>query len=304
MKRTPLRFAAFHRTSLAFTLSGGVLLGGILTLYGRQYGWFEQSLRIRMVVASSQGLRIGTPVQLSGLRIGVLDRLTLLPDGKVELELRVPERYRPWLSPRSAASIGRDGLLGDSVVELRAAPMPSGSVPRSFSVASQPTPGLDMLLSGLEATRTDLHKLLVSSTRVTDRDIPASLSQLQKLLVSSTRVTDREIPASLSQLQTTLASGTAVSATINRELPPTAAQLRATLSTGSRTAQAAEGTADQVQQTVREIRPDLRQALLEFTGAMRRTSALLEQFNGILQPAGPSAEPAAAASPEPPRRRP
>lgn len=271
--RTPSGFAAFQRPSLAFTLSGVVLLGGILALYGRQYGWFERSLRIQLVVPSSQGLHIGTPVQLSGLRIGVLDRLTLLPDGRVQLDLRVPDRYRPWLSPRSTATIGRDGLLGDSVVELTAAPMPAASVPRSFSVSTRLTPGLDSLLTGLEATRADL----------------------QKLLVSSTRVTDREIPASLSQLRTTLASGTAVSGTINRELPPTAAQLRATLSTASRTAQSAEKTSEQMQQALREMRPDLRQALAEFSSAIHRTNSLLEHVNRWLLPAdrwdAPSAAP-------------
>ena len=278
--RSPIRFIAFHRVSLLFSLSGVILLGGILTLYGRQYGWFERSLRIRLVVPSSQGLRVGTPVQLSGLRIGVLDRLSLLPDGRVQLELRVPDRYRAWVSPRSTATIGQDGLLGDSVVALSAAPMPPASVPRRFSLKTRLTPGIDSLLVGLEATRVDL----------------------QKLLVSSTKVTEREIPASLAQLRGSLASGTAVATTVNRELPPTAAQLRQTLSTASRTAESAQGTADQVQQAVREIRPDLRQALVEFTGAMRRTNGLLEQFSGVLQPADrpvspSSAGPAPAATP-------
>ena len=269
MTRTPARFLAFHRASLTFALSGALLLAGVLALYGRQYGWFERSLLIRLVMANSQGLRIGTPVQLSGLRIGVLDRLDLLPDGRVALDLRVPDRYRAWLSPRSTATIGRDGLLGDGVVELTAAPMPPATVPSRFMVSSRVTPGVDTLLAGLEATRADV----------------------QKLLASSTRVTDREVPAALAQFRSSLASGTAVSATINRELPPTAAQLRATLATADRTAQAAESTADQAQQTMREVRPDLRQALSDFAAAMRRTNALMEQVHGFLQPASAPVEP-------------
>lgn len=263
MTRTPGRFLAFHRASLSFALSGALLLVGVLALYGRQYGWFERSLRIRLVVPNSQGLRIGTPVQLSGLRIGVLDRLSLLADGRVQLELRVPDRYRAWLSPRSTATIGRDGPLGDPLVELSAAPMPAATVPSTFQVVARTTPGMDTLVAGLEATRADL----------------------QKLLASSTRVTDREVPAALAQFRSSLASGTAVSATINRELPPTAAQLRATLATADRTAQATEATADQAQQMLKEVRPELNQALIDFAAAMRRTNGLLEQITGFLQPA-------------------
>ncbi|MFM7312286.1 MAG: MlaD family protein, partial [Cyanobium sp.] len=272
------------RSSLAFTISGLFLLGGLLFLYGRQYGWFERSLAIRLVVPSSQGLRIGTPVQLSGLRIGVLDRIRLLPDGTVELKLRVPERYRPWLSPRSTALIGRDGLLGDGLIELTAAPMPGTPLPSSFELTARTTPGVDSLLTGLEATRGDL----------------------QRLLVSSTRVTDREVPSTLAQLRSSLASGTSVSSTINRELPPTAAQLRETLAAVQGTAAAAEGTAESVGRTVQDVNPELRQALSEFAKAMRRTNGLLERFSVLFEPAPPRVDPPApqpsVASPTAPPR--
>ena len=278
-------FASYRRSSLAFTLSGVLLLGGLLLLYGRQYGWFERSLTIRLVVPSSQGLRIGTPVQLSGLRIGVLDRLRLLPDGRVELTLRIPERYRPWISPRSTAVIGRDGLLGDGLIELTASPMPGTPVPASFEVATRTSPGVDSLLTGLESTRADL----------------------QRLLVSGTRLADREVPTTLAQLRTSLASGASVASTVNRELPPTAAQLRSTLAAASGTAVAAEGTATSVERTVQDVGPELRQALSEFARAMRRTNALLERFGVLFEPAPLKVEPSApqaSAAPPPPQTPP
>lgn len=272
MNHASVRFAAFLRPSLAFTVSGVFLLGGLLFLYGRHYGWFERSLAIHLVVPSSQGLRIGTPVQLSGLRIGVLDRIRLLPDGTVELKLRVLERYRPWLSPRSMALIGRDGLLGDGLIELTAAPMPGTPLPTSFMVTAKTTsPDVASLLTGLEATRGDL----------------------QRLLVSSTRVTDREVPITLAQLRSSLASGTSVSSTINREIPPTAAQLRETLVAVKGTAVAAEGTTESVGRTMQDVNPELRQALSEFAKAMSRTNGLLERFSVLFEPAPHRVDPPA-----------
>lgn len=266
---SPSSSGTFHtRASLIFSLSGLLLLAGLLLVYVRQNGWLEKSLTIRMVVPNSQGLRPGTPVRLSGLRIGVLDRIKLLPDGRVALQLRVPERYRPWLSPNSVAAIGRDGLLGDGLIELTPAPTPGRQVPSSFAVATQISPGLDSLVSGLEATRGDLQRLLVSGTRLADRDVPTTLAQLRSTLVT----------------------GSLVGNSINRELPPTAAQLRQTLATTRETVAAAGGTAASLDRSVREVSPDLRQALLEFGLVMRRTNDLLDKFTYLLQPVVRSVE--------------
>ena len=272
------RSPSFKRASLIFALSGVLLLAGLLMVYVRQNGWWEKSLTIRMVVPSSEGLRPGTPVRLSGLRIGVLDRLKLLPDGRVELQLRIPERYRAWLSPSSIASIGRDGLLGDGLIELTAAPTPGRAVPSSFAVATEFSPGLESLLTGLESTRGDL----------------------QRLLVSSTRVTNQELPSTLAQLRSTLATGTAVARSLDRELPPTAAQLRQTLATTRGTVAAAGGTAASLDRSVREVSPELRQALQEFAQVMQRTNALLDKFTYLLQPVLRSVEPPPSPSPPPP----
>ena len=258
----PGRFISFSRQSFLFATAGILLFCGVLALYARQYGWFEPTMKIILVVPNSRGLAIGTPVELSGMRVGVLDRMSLLPDGRVRLQLRVPKRFQAWISPRSTARIGNDGLLGDALIDISAAPMPPEAVPATFTVASSVAPGVDDLLVGLEQSRKDL----------------------KKLLLSTTRITEWEVPQTLRQVRTSLQSGTAVSATINRELPPTAAQLRATLSTATRTASAAESTATEVEQAVREVRPDLKESMRDFASVMRRTNGLLEQFSGFLQP--------------------
>ena len=255
----PASLPAFRRQSLLFSMSGLLLMSSVLVLYGHQYGWFERSLTIYMVVSNSQGLRIGTPVRLSGLPVGMLEGMKLDADGRVRLELRVPHRYRHWITPRSIARLTRDGLLGDWLVELSPAPMSANQLPTRFVVETQSSPNIEELLAGVEATRVDLQKLLVSSRRVADRDLPSTLAQLN----------------------TTLAGGRSLSAQINRELVPTANQLRTMLSTADETAKSATRTANRATQIMQELRPDLVMALKELSSAMRRTNRLLDQF-GVL----------------------
>lgn len=255
----PAWLPAFRRQSLLFSMSGLLLMCSVLVLYGHQYGWFERSLTIYMVVTNSQGLRIGTPVRLSGLRVGVLESMKLDADGRVRLELRVSQHYRYWITPRSVARLTRDGLLGDWLVELSPAPMSVSQLPTRFLVATQSSPNIEELLENVEATRVDLQKLLVSSRRVADLDLPSTLAQLK----------------------TTLAAGRSLSAQINRELVPTADQLRSMLISADETAKSATKTSNTANQTMQELRPDLVIALKELSSAMRRTNRLLDQF-GVL----------------------
>ena len=259
------QLTAYRRSSLLFGLSGGLLLLAVLALFVNQQGWFQPHFRVQIVTPSSMGLALGTPVRLSGLRVGVLDRITLLPDGRVTLSLRIPDRYRAWVSPRSVATISPDSLLSKSAVELTAAPMDPARVPQHFAVAYTRAGGLQELISGAEATRRDLNGLLRSTQRIADRELPAALRGVQGLTRSST----------------------ALAVTIDREIPPTTAELRQTLRTASR-------TSDAVERTLSDVRPDLKASLQEMAQLMARSNALLKRLQGFLEPAPvPSAGPLA-----------
>lgn len=259
------QLTAYRRSSLLFGLSGGLLLLAVVALLVSQQGWFERQFAVRLVVPNSLGLAVGTPVRLSGLRVGVLERITLMPDGRVTLALRIPDRYRAWISPRSTARITPDSLLSQSAIDLVAAPMDPAKVPQQFEVAFSRASGLEQLISGAEATRRELNGLLRSTQRIADKELPAALRGVQGVTASST----------------------ALASTINREIPSTTAELRATLRTFDQTGRAASRTSDQVERTLVELRPDLKASLQEFAQLMARSNALLRGLQGFLEPASP-----------------
>lgn len=263
------QLTAYRRSSVLFGLSGGLLLLAVLALLVAQQGLFERQFHVRVVAPTSMGLSVGTPVRLSGLRVGVLERITLLADGRVTLSLRIPDRYRAWISPRSTARISTDSLLSQSAVDLTAAPMDLAVVPHTFQVAYTRASGLEELISGAEATRRELNGLLRSTQRIADKELPAALRGVQGVMASSN----------------------ALAGTVNRELPPTAAELRTTLRTVDQTGRAASRTSDQVERTLVELRPDLQASLREFAQLMARSNALLQGLQGFLQPASLPAAP-------------
>jgi phospholipid/cholesterol/gamma-HCH transport system substrate-binding protein len=265
------QLTAYRRSSLLFGLSGGLLLLSVLALFVAQFGLFQRQFRVQLVAPSSMGLNLGTPVRLSGMRVGVLDRIQLLPDGRVELSLRIPDRYRAWISPRSKARISADSLLSQSSVDLTAAPIDPAKVPDSFAVPFERAGGLEDLISGAEATRKELNGLLRSTQRIADKELPAALRGVQGVMASST----------------------ALAGTIEREITPTTAELRTALRTFDQTGRAAARTSDEVERTLVELRPDLKTALKEMALLMARSNALLKGLQGLFEPATQPAPPAA-----------
>jgi ABC-type transporter Mla subunit MlaD len=53
----------------------------------------EQSLEFKTNVKQSFGITLGAPVKLAGVDIGKVSKITLLPNGKVEISISLPNKY-------------------------------------------------------------------------------------------------------------------------------------------------------------------------------------------------------------------
>jgi len=281
---TQFRFKAFRGHSLLFGIGGLVVIMALLVLYAKRLGWFEPKLVLHVVTESSEGLLPGTPVRLSGIRVGSLTGTHLLPDGRVRLELTVLERYRPWITPRSRARLTRASLLGSGVVALTPAPMDPARVPRQFVISAVVNPDLDGLLVGVDATRI----------------------QLQNLIRATTAIADQQVPSSLRQLQKTLAAGESATRTINQELPSTMAQARETMAVYAQTGKQADAVANETRLMMKALQPSLLHGVRDFGAAMSKSNSLLNRLGVWLEPAaqGAASDPAASLStPRPPLSR-
>lgn len=269
-------FRAFRGRGVLFSL-GALSLGlSLIALYSQRLGWFEKSLMVSLITPSSQGLVPGTPVRMSGLRVGALQSIDLLADGRVKIILRIREKYRPWITPKSEATLSPSGLLGTGSIDLTPAPMKWQSLPASFVVSAQAAPTVESFLGGAEATRGDLQQLLRSTNKIANQQLPPALVQLSK----------------------SLEAAQATAETVNSQLPGMSAALMSTLQVYAKTGESADQISREALTTLQALRPDLLQSLREFSVLMRRSNALMEQFSVLLTPIAsdesPNPKPSAA----------
>ena len=83
-----------------------------------QNRWLEQRVPYHTYVVRGDAVRSGSPVLLSGIEIGEIGDLEILPDNRIDVELLVREQYAPRVRRGTIAEIRRVVGLGEKRVIL------------------------------------------------------------------------------------------------------------------------------------------------------------------------------------------
>jgi phospholipid/cholesterol/gamma-HCH transport system substrate-binding protein len=98
-----------------------VLIGLIFLMSGASGGLFAKKLILRAYFPNASGLKNGAPVTLSGVTIGNVVRMNIVPGHNpdpVEVIMRVGLSSAGGIHTDSTATIAQAGVLGDSFIDL------------------------------------------------------------------------------------------------------------------------------------------------------------------------------------------
>lgn len=107
-----------------FIKVGAFLAGLILVLMimiasiGKESSLFEPKTDIKARVANVSNLKPGSYVELKGIRIGTVTKVSIVSEEQVEITMTVIEDLLKWVKQDSKVSISTAGLVGDKFVEI------------------------------------------------------------------------------------------------------------------------------------------------------------------------------------------
>lgn len=121
--------------ALLLVLLALIVASGAYLLYAR--GVFEPMQRLVLVAEDSEGVSVGMPVTFSGFVIGRVQRIGLVEDGSVRIDVEVPRKDAHWLRTSSVFTLSR-GLVGNTAIRaysgiLADPPLPDGAVRKVLS---------------------------------------------------------------------------------------------------------------------------------------------------------------------------
>ncbi len=98
-----------------------VVLAVLIVLMSGTGGLFTRKLVLRSYFFDAQGLRVGAPVRLSGVDIGNVNKILVVPNqplAPVEVTMKVNSKYRFSLRKDSRTLLSTAGVLGETYINI------------------------------------------------------------------------------------------------------------------------------------------------------------------------------------------
>lgn len=90
----------------------------MVTSIGKENSLFDPKTTIRARVPNVSNLKVGSYVELKGIRIGTVSDIQIVSEEEVEILMTILEKELKWIREDSRVSITTAGLVGDKFVEI------------------------------------------------------------------------------------------------------------------------------------------------------------------------------------------
>lgn len=254
VRETDPRFLFLRGKLILF--AGIALMGTLIVLFfiAKQKRLFVKTDEVYFIADRATGLYTGMPVKVSGFTIGRLKSMKLRDDARVLVTLSIDASEMRWLREGSYAILKKEGLIGESVIEI----IPGSGRPlrTGGEVSFEKQKGIEEMAGELKAEITDIlkeiKKLLVYINEP-EGDIKRTLSNMERISADLIKATD-----SLNRLLEEL----------NKRTATVGSKAESALSSADRRLEELSGLI----KTAKESLEDIHKQLLETTKTLRETT--------------------------------
>lgn len=242
---------------------------------GLQSDLFSSKYSLHFIVDKGTGFSKGMPVKLSGFRIGRIESISLTDQARVEVRLQIDQKYQVWIRQDSVARLVKEGLVGDSVIEIAVGAPTLPMLQNDSLLAYEKSKGIEDHVAGLaDQVKPVLADVGAIITYVNDPqgDIKQTLGNLKGLT--------RELQTTRSKADLLIDGSRSDINSITRKVGTLLDQAEVSLGTLNSSLQRLDHTMTTVDQKIPEI-----------LSRVDRTLAHLEKVSGDLQTITPRVSP-------------
>jgi phospholipid/cholesterol/gamma-HCH transport system substrate-binding protein len=147
-------------------------------------GLFQPKTPVYFVTPSSQDIREGMAVKLSGFKIGTVKSMTLNENAQTRVEILIEDRYMHFLKSDAAVTTKREGVIGDNILAVDRGTESKGPLKSGDEIRFVQSGGLEQITQDLRdrlfPAINDISKLL-HDVNDPHGDIRVTLKNLREL---------------------------------------------------------------------------------------------------------------------------
>jgi len=146
-------------------------LGFLLFLMSGTAGLFTPRITIKSYFDNAEGLRVGAPVRLSGVDIGNVTSILIVPDKDkqqtpVEVIMKVSTKYSYGMRRDSVTSLETAGVLGETFLDIDSSQAVGGPVHDGDTLPTQVHPDFNQVVRASQSTLQNMDALLKRADRI------------------------------------------------------------------------------------------------------------------------------------------
>lgn len=113
-----VKFNLFERVAGLFVL--GAVVGSVVMSVGVavKKGWFDPKISLKTKVHDAEGIRVGTPVKMSGLVVGEISQIDFSDSNEIIVIFNVAKKFQNKIKKDSVVSISRPFVIGEKALEI------------------------------------------------------------------------------------------------------------------------------------------------------------------------------------------
>ena len=152
-----------------FVLVGLACLVVVLFLVGRKQNLFGSSLVVQADFRNVAGLLTGNNVRLAGIDVGTVRRIQIRNDSTVRVSMSLNRSVAPFVKKNTVAIIGTDGLVGNTIINLKANRTPAPPVQPNDVLPTTVPVGLETLMSTFNVSNKNLVAITSDLRQITHK---------------------------------------------------------------------------------------------------------------------------------------
>jgi phospholipid/cholesterol/gamma-HCH transport system substrate-binding protein len=171
-----------------FVLAGTVLLVVTLYVIGNKRNMFSSVFRVSANFQNVSGLVAGNNVRFAGIDVGTVEKIKISNDTSVQVTMVIRKEVRPFIKKTAQASLGTDGLMGNSIINISTVNDNSPSIEEGDVIGTAKSLAVSDMLKTLNRSNDNLVVITQDLKEITHKFNTSRM--LDKLLSDEALVTD------------------------------------------------------------------------------------------------------------------
>ena len=135
-----------------------ILIAGIFVL-GSQQKKFTKTITLLTSFNDVAGLKVGSNVWFSGVKVGIIKNIHFKDVKDVEVELTIEEKSADYIRKDAVTKLGSDGLIGNKIVVITGGTQNAPAIENGDFLRSAKTTDMDAMMETLQQNNENLAKI-------------------------------------------------------------------------------------------------------------------------------------------------